>query len=467
MLTETARRVASYRQSKISPTRTHSLPLVSPAGGEREGFVRIINHSDRAGTVTIHAIDDTGRRFGPVTLQARAKATPFFFSRHLERGGSGLSAGVGDGEGNWRLELESDLDIEPTAYTRTADGFLTSMHDVVRCDANRCAVPFFNPASNTDKVSWLRVIDTSGAGAEVVITARDEAGAPAPGGEVRFTLPGGAAKMLSARQLEAGDPAAFSGRLGDGYRKWQLTVTAGRPIQVMSLLLLTRTGHMANLSTSPSGSDTDTTGPVAGPDLVVLSPSVDDDSLNAGQSFQLSATVRNQGTAPSASTTLRYYRSSDKAISTSDTQVGTDSVSGLSASGASSESIRLTAPSSAGIYYYGACVDAVPGEPEIANNCSSAVRATVTAPSGDEGVLLQFRGLPLRRDCTRLEGKVLRRRFRLGVCVQLPRSSFSHIECRIRVPKWRIARLWLGRGIHPLWSLGLWRIEHALRHAGW
>ena len=42
----------------------HSLPLVKPAGSTQEGFLRIVNRSDHAGTVTIHAIDDDGDRFG-------------------------------------------------------------------------------------------------------------------------------------------------------------------------------------------------------------------------------------------------------------------------------------------------------------------------------------------------------------------------------------------------------------------
>ena len=113
------------------------------------------------------------------------------------------------------------------------------------------------------------------------------------------------------------------------------------------------------------------------PDLVVQTPSVSDSSPNAGESFMLSATVRNQGNGRSASTTLHYYRSLDATISTSDTEVGTDTVSGLSASGASDESISLTAPSTAGTYYYGACVDPVSGESDTGNNCSSAVRGTV------------------------------------------------------------------------------------------
>ena len=114
------------------------------------------------------------------------------------------------------------------------------------------------------------------------------------------------------------------------------------------------------------------------PDLIVESPSVSDNTLTTGQSFTLRATVRNSGNGQSAATTLRYYRSSNSGISTSDTQVGTDSVSGLSASGTSAESISLTAPSSAGTYYYGACVGSVTGESDTNNNCSSAVRVTVS-----------------------------------------------------------------------------------------
>ena len=114
------------------------------------------------------------------------------------------------------------------------------------------------------------------------------------------------------------------------------------------------------------------------PDLVVESPSVSDNTLTTRQSFTLRATVRNSGTGQSASTTLRYYQSSNATISRSDTEVGTDSVNGLSASGTSAESISLNAPSSVGTYYYGACVESVSGESDTNNNCSSAVRVTVS-----------------------------------------------------------------------------------------
>ena len=112
----------------------------------------------------------------------------------------------------------------------------------------------------------------------------------------------------------------------------------------------------------------------------MASASVSDSGPDAGTTFTLSATVRNDGDGSAAATTLRYYRSTDATITTADTQVGTDAVAQLAASGTSSESVSLTAPSTAGTYYYGACVDAVAGESDTTNNCSSSVTVTVTAP---------------------------------------------------------------------------------------
>ena len=131
------------------------------------------------------------------------------------------------------------------------------------------------------------------------------------------------------------------------------------------------TGPASNVATATTDSVP------AGPDLIVESPKVSDGSLDAGASFTLSATVRNQGGGASVSTTLRYYRSTDSTITSSDTEVGMDEVGSLAPSGTSGESIPLNAPSTVGTYYYGACVDAVSGESNTGNNCSSAVEVTV------------------------------------------------------------------------------------------
>ena len=115
-----------------APTK-HLLPLVTAASNlQQQGFVRIANHSDRGGSVEIHAIDDSGRRFGPVSLLLGAGESTGFNSRDLEQGNPsrGIPGGVGEGSGDWRLELRTYLEIEARAYVR-GDGFLTSVHDVV------------------------------------------------------------------------------------------------------------------------------------------------------------------------------------------------------------------------------------------------------------------------------------------------------------------------------------------------
>ena len=100
--------------------------------------------------------------------------------------------------------------------------------------------------------------------------------------------------------------------------------------------------------------------------------------------------VQNYGDGASEATTLRYYRSTDETITSSDTSEGTDAVPGLAVSESSGQFVDLTAPSSPGTYYYGACVDAVPNESDTTNNCASVwVRVSEPeqrAPSVQVGV---------------------------------------------------------------------------------
>ena len=249
VLNETAPIIANYRTREA----VFTLPLVPGAGAIAgiQGFLRIHNRSDVDGEVTVYAIDDTAERFGPVTFEIAAGHTGGFNSEGLEDGNAerGLATGVGDGNGHWRLELVTELDIEARAYIRTSEGFLTSMHQVAREDtlvANRYLVPFFNPASNRSIVSRLRVVNPGEDALAVSIDAWDSEG-EAGEGTVTFLLGAGAATLVSSQQLEAGDSDAFAGRLGDGEGKWRLEVSADGPLEVMSVLS-TRSGHHTNVS---------------------------------------------------------------------------------------------------------------------------------------------------------------------------------------------------------------------------
>ena len=118
-----------------------------------------------------------------------------------------------------------------------------------------------------------------------------------------------------------------------------------------------------------------------GSDLYMHGPNRDDSTREPGETYWILVTVQNLGTEWSTATTVRFYRSTDGTITTSDTEVGTEPVGPLRPLAGSGRAIPLTAPSAAGTYYYGACVDAVAGESDLTNNCSSVTMAvTVTTP---------------------------------------------------------------------------------------
>ena len=230
----------------------YSLPRFSAASNAaQQGFARIINHSDTSGTVTIHGIDDSGTQYGPIQLSLEPNATQHFNSQDLESGNSskGLSGGLDDGEGDWRLTMRTDLDIEPLAYIRTGDGFVTAMHEVVPRTATGYHVPIFNPGGNQDQRSWLRLINPGAEAVNVAISGLDDAGAPPTSGQVSLAIPAGGTRTISAQQLESGSDD-FDGQFGSGAGKWQLFVSADGPIHVMSLLE-SPTRHLSNLSGSP------------------------------------------------------------------------------------------------------------------------------------------------------------------------------------------------------------------------
>ena len=230
----------------------HAVPLFPKAGDEsgRQGFVRAINRSDTAGEIHIKAYDETERDYEAVTLTIGGNEVVHFNSDDLEQGSSskGLSGGVGAGEGDWRIELTSDFDIEVLSYIRTGDGFLTSMHDVVPSAGTRHRVAVFNPGSNRNQESLLRLINPEDEAAEVTIIGIDDRGA-AGTSAVSLSVPGGSSRTVGAWDLESG-AEGLEGSLGDGAGKWQLMIESDRPVVAMSLLR-SPTGHLTNLSTAP------------------------------------------------------------------------------------------------------------------------------------------------------------------------------------------------------------------------
>ena len=231
---------------------TWMVPLVPAANdpANRQGLVRVINRDDVAGTVRIDAADASDRDYEPITLNLGAGEAVNLNSDDLEQGNAlkGLAGGVGAGEGDWRLALDSELDIEVLAYVRTPDGLLMSMHDSAPLRDDVHSVPLFNPASNRQQASSLKIVNRGSNAAALTVTGIDDRGR-SPGSKVRFSVPSGETRTITAQQLESGK--GVDGALGDGTGKWRLAVASDHPVIVMGLLE-SPTGHLANISTAGS-----------------------------------------------------------------------------------------------------------------------------------------------------------------------------------------------------------------------
>lgn len=227
-----------------------SVPLMLAPDAERQGFVRIINESDEAGTVRITAVDDAGTAANPIEIQLAASQSLHFNSDDLANGNA--AKGIGSiglpRRGHWRLAVETTLeDVQVLAFVRTRAGFLTAMHDVLPRDAQgRLVVRMLNPGSNSNQVSKLRLVNTGENAERVSIAGVDDQGGNA--GPVTLTLAAGQSRTMSAFDLEEG-AQGLTGRLGDGAGKWRLLVTAGQSVVGVGLLE-TPIGPITNISTA-------------------------------------------------------------------------------------------------------------------------------------------------------------------------------------------------------------------------
>ena len=222
------------------------VPYFPAAGGDNEGFVRVVNRSDASGDVFIEAVDDAGVRFGPERLRLGAGRALHFDSSELQDGHAAKGfAGIGPSTaGDWRLEIASALDIEVLSYVRAEDGLVTPMHDIAR-EAGHSAggLPSFGVFDSAGSGSILRVVNTEAERARWTTGGYDDHGRWRAMANA-FVLPGGSALTFTAEQL------ANTHGLAQG--SWQLRVR-GFPWFAQNLYL-SPAGHLANLSTAPTNS---------------------------------------------------------------------------------------------------------------------------------------------------------------------------------------------------------------------
>ena len=200
-----------------------------PDDASQEGFIRFINNSNSATTVTIEGIDEEGNS-DTITLSLGANEGRHLNSGDIENGNTnkGLSGSLGDGAGAWRLLISANQDIDVVGLFRTSDGFVNTVHNNTNfVAATSHFVPFFNPASNPNQVSTIRLNNPGNTSNTFTIAGMDYDGTP--GVDVyEVTLQGNTSRTISSDTLES--------FWGDGNGKWRVDITSTRDSYVQSLL---------------------------------------------------------------------------------------------------------------------------------------------------------------------------------------------------------------------------------------
>ena len=238
-------------EAEAGGARTVPLFLSASDPSGREGFLRVVNRSDTAGTVRIEAFDESDFAYDPVTLSLDPGQTRHFNSDDLENGnaGKGLSGSTGAGRGDWRLELTRRAG-HPGAGLHPHQGRVRDLHARPGPRrGGRPAAPGGLPQPRQQPPpSQQAALGEPGRRRmpRQTIEGIDDAG-QSPGTTVRVRVPAGKAVSLGAKALEEGGEG-FEGALGDGRGKWRLWVTSDQPLLVASLLdTPTEFGHVANL----------------------------------------------------------------------------------------------------------------------------------------------------------------------------------------------------------------------------
>ncbi len=214
-------------------SQTRYVPFLHSSNDPYQGVLRIINHSNTSGEVSISGIDDEGTEYGPATILIHGNENLLLYTEDIESGLDPVNVGLGHGVGSWRLHLTSSFDIEAIAYFEARDGLLTNLQQTVQGENGCWRIPMFYSADNLT-TSKVRLTNANATSAHVKISGRDDKGVISAM-PIELTIEPGVTRMFTSLQLEEGADGA-TGSLGNGRGNWQLAIESDKLITVMNLL---------------------------------------------------------------------------------------------------------------------------------------------------------------------------------------------------------------------------------------
>jgi hypothetical protein len=215
----------------------------------QQGFIRFTNDNGVFANITISGTDDSGLLgYSSISFSIPPNGSKHINSDDIELGNNakGLTGAFGIGNNNWRLSIASDVHVDVSAFIRTSEGFLTQIDSTIDSIGGGIihTVPIFNPASNTNQVSKLRLVNLADSPTTFGIMGIDDDGVSSP--NVFITVNANSSKTLTSQDIENG-ASELTGSIGDGKGKWQLKIVSSQRAVVMSFLEAPG-GYLSNLS---------------------------------------------------------------------------------------------------------------------------------------------------------------------------------------------------------------------------
>ena len=232
--------LSAMRDVVAAEGNVHRVALFNPADSpDAASRLRLTNRGAQALRADITGIDDTGASPGStVSVEIAADESVLLTAAELESGGTGLLGALGDGEGQWRLDIASDGDLAVMNLVETPDGRLTNLSNATATTvpARKAHVVDRFPSSSdlSNEQGVVRIVNSTESPASIRIEPHDSTGwdyAP-----LTLTLGANEAANLGAWDLELGNAAKnLSGNAGPGTGgAWRLEISSDSDIEVLT-----------------------------------------------------------------------------------------------------------------------------------------------------------------------------------------------------------------------------------------
>ncbi|NKB43079.1 MAG: hypothetical protein GKS03_02255 [Alphaproteobacteria bacterium] len=200
--------------------------------------LRVANRSSSAGTVSFATVDSNGNTLdSSAQLSLNALEAVVLTAADLENGNAalGLSGSIPTSSGFWKLRLNSSLDLGVVALASSGSGQVSDVSNTLSASPVPEVVNFFQPDDGSGTIGYLGLHNRATTSETVTLSATDDAGAPAPGGDITITLGAEESFYFGSPDLEDGVTAA-NGAFGDGEGFWHITAVSTGALDVQHLL---------------------------------------------------------------------------------------------------------------------------------------------------------------------------------------------------------------------------------------